>query len=93
MSDIVPSQLPEDQAAEMLAVIREATRLAREGGSVEERAALDARKATLLDRIALDEAQHVERSAEAARAAYCREHTHCADWPLCGHTDPAATRQ
>lgn len=42
-------------------------------------------------RLTADEAHElaaaVHASKERARAAYCRDVTHCADWPLCGHQD------
>ena len=72
---------------ELFAYMRDANRIAREGGSVAEREALHARRAALLARIEADEQEHVTRSAQRARAAYCTAHTHCPDWPLCGHDD------
>ena len=86
--DIHPADLPEDLAAEMLAVTREAARIARVGGTSAERMALARRRDAVLRSIEFDEAKRELQSVEAARAAYCREHTHCMSWPLCGHTDP-----
>ena len=54
---------------EMLEVAREASRLAREGGTPEQRAAHDARKAALLSRIEATEAAGAARAAERSKQA------------------------
>lgn len=65
MEDIIP---PED-IAEMFAVIREANRLMREGGTVAERMAHDERRTALLARLEAREAPAIQRATERAKAA------------------------
>ena len=62
---------------EIRAVSAEALRLARDGGSVDERAAFHERKARALAAI------------EAAAAQPTSEPTRCQDWPVCGHDERA----
>ena len=56
-ADIHPADLPEDLAAEMLAVTREAARIARVGGTGAERMALARRRDAVLRHIEFDEAK------------------------------------
>lgn len=82
--------IPQDLARELFEVVREANRLDREGGTVEERATFFARKDALLEQVEQVEAQAAQRAAQRAHAALCARGTvHCSDYPLCNHSEAA----
>ena len=103
MTDRIPDTPSEYTLDELNAILRDINDAVRRNAPASEREELRVRLEPFIPsnleaewqsgyRIGRRHGAALEASKEAATAAYCREHTHCADWPLCGHSDEETTR-